>query len=140
MGEWWLRVSRNLVGQLDGPLHFRFILQPLMSILLATRDGIRDARGGDPAYLWSICTKRGHRLALLQKGWKAVSRVFLLAIGLDVIYQIIALPKFHPLEALLTAVLLAMVPYILFRGPIGRIVRLLIRERRISHPADEGHS
>jgi hypothetical protein len=35
---------------LNGPLVFGFILQPLMSMLFATRDGIRDVRSGDPVF------------------------------------------------------------------------------------------
>ena len=34
------RIYENLVGRLDGPLHFRFILQPLMATLFAVIDGI----------------------------------------------------------------------------------------------------
>lgn len=140
MEEWWLTVSHNLIGRLDGPLHFRFILQPLMSMLLAIRDGIRDADSRDPAYLWSVFTDGCHRRALLLKGWKGVGRVFLLALGLDVIYQVVALPKFYPLETLLTAVLLAIVPYILLRGPTNRVVRLLHRQKGVSSSVPQERS
>jgi hypothetical protein len=127
MEEWWLRILRNLISRLDGPLHFRFILQPLMAILFAIRDGIRDARNGNAPYLWAICMERDQRRRLLQKGWKSIGRVFLLALGLDVIYQITALPRVYPLEALLTAVLLAIVPYLLLCGPINRTISALLR-------------
>jgi len=40
---------RYFIGRFDGPLHFRFIAQPLMAILLAMRDGWRDARAGRSA-------------------------------------------------------------------------------------------
>jgi hypothetical protein len=129
MEEWWLRVANNLVGRLDGPLHIRFVLQPLMSLLLAIRDGMRDARSGNPAFLWAVFTGHGARRVLLLNGWKGVGRVVLLALGLDVIYQILAFRKLYPLEALLTAALLAIVPYILLRGPINRIARVVTRNR-----------
>ena len=135
MEDWWIRISHNLAARLDGPLHFRFIMQPLMSILLAIRDGLRDARKGDPAYLCLIFTDRHRRLALLRAGSKSVGRLFLLAIGIDAIYQIIAFGTFYPGEALLTAALLAIVPYLLLRGPINRIGQFSCRQRSVSHLA-----
>ena len=32
----WERVITQLFARLDGPLHFRFIMQPLMAAILAT--------------------------------------------------------------------------------------------------------
>lgn len=135
MAELWLRISHNLVARLDGPLHLRFILQPLMSVAFAVRDGVRDARNHDPAYLWCLFTDSSRRRALLQSAWKSVGRIFLLALAIDVVYQIIALRKFYPGEALLTATLLGVVPYALLRGPINRIARGLFRTRSASYPA-----
>jgi hypothetical protein len=64
----------------------------------------------------------------------------MLAVGLDVIYQILAFRKFYPLETLLTASLLAIIPYIMLRGPINRFVRLLSREGGVSRQAREERS
>ena len=135
MEDWWLRVSHNLAARLDGPLHFRFILQPLMSILIAIRDGLRDARNGNRAYLWSIFIDSHQRPALLREGAKSVVRLFLLAFGVDVIYQIVAFRNFYPTEALVTALLLAAVPYVVLRGPVNRIGRNLTRKKAMPHPA-----
>jgi len=41
---------------------------------------------------------------------------------MDVIYQFIEFKTFHPAEAVIIALLLAFVPYLLFRGPVARIV------------------
>jgi hypothetical protein len=135
MDEWWLRVAHNVAARLDGPLHLRFILQPLMSLAFAARDGVRDARIYDPAYLWCVFTDSTRRPALLRNGWKSVGRIFLLALAIDAVYQIIALHKFYPGEALLTATLLAVAPYALLRGPINRIAQGLFRTRSTSYPA-----
>ena len=135
MDEWWLRAAHNLAARLDGPFHLRFILQPLMSLVFAFRDGVRDARNGDAAYLWCVFTDSSRRRALLQSGWKSVGRIFLLALAIDIVYQIIALRELYPGEALLTAVLLAVAPYALLRGPINRIARGLFRARSVSSPA-----
>lgn len=44
----------GIVGRLDGPLHFRFIGQPLMASVLAIIDGVKDARMGKPPYFWAV--------------------------------------------------------------------------------------
>ena len=48
---------------------------------------------------------------------------------LDTIYQIVALKVFYPGEMLVVAVVCAIVPYFLVRGPITRLAHLLFRRR-----------
>ena len=102
---------------------FRLILQPAMAALLAFRAGLKDAREGRPAYLWSALTDEGQRVALLREGWSSIARVFLLAVVMDIIYQFIVQRWVYPGEVLIVAVLLAVVPYVLIRGPVTRIAR-----------------
>ena len=64
-----------------------------------------------------------HRRQLLQSGWKDVGKVFIIAIVIDVAYQVVALQWVYPFEALLTAALLAFVPYLLIRGLVTRLTR-----------------
>ena len=40
---------------------------------------------------------------------------------MDLIYQYIVLKAFYPAEAVIVAVLLAFIPYLILRGPIERI-------------------
>ena len=124
MDELWQRFVGNLLGRLDGPLHFRFILQPLMSTLLAIAGGIKDARLGKPPYLWGALFHPEQRKELLQDGWKHAGRIFILAIVLELIYQPFFLHAFYPGEMLVVAFVLAFVPYILVRGPANRVARL----------------
>ena len=42
---------------------------------------------------------------------------------MDVIYQFMVLKTFYPAEALIIALMLAFVPYLLIRGPVTRIAR-----------------
>jgi hypothetical protein len=42
---------------------------------------------------------------------------------MDVIYQVIFLKTFYPVESLIIALVLAYVPYVLLRGPTARIAR-----------------
>ena len=112
-------------------MHFRIFLQPMMASIFAIRDGVRDARNGAPAYFWSLFADSEHRTQRIRIGWKAVSRVFVLAIGMDIIYQIIALHSVYPGEALLVAAGLAFVPYLLLRGPINRMIQHGIRRKSV---------
>jgi hypothetical protein len=120
----WHRFVEDFVARLDGPLHFRFIVQPLMAVVFATLDGIKDAKAGKPAYGWAVFSSPEHRRELLKDGWKHFGKIFILAIVLDVIYQIKVHQAFYPMVALLTALVLAMLPYILLRGPVNRLSRL----------------
>src|SRR5258705_3953403 len=121
------RLVNDVIGRLDGPLHLRFFLQPSVAIIFAIRDGLRDAREGRPAYFWSLFTEPKLRPDLLREGWRSTSKVFILAVVLDVIYQLIVLRWFYPFETLLVAVLLALIPYLLVRGPVNRVHRSLHR-------------
>ena len=60
---------------------------------------------------------------MLKDGWKSVGKVFVLALILDVVYQIIVMRFVYPGEALITAVLLAIVPYLTLRGLVTRFRR-----------------
>ena len=121
------RIIENFFGRLDGPLHFRFILQPLMAFIFAAFDGIKDAKAGKPAYGWAVFSNPEHRKELLKDGWKHFGKIFILAIILDVIYQIKVHHAFYPVETLLTALVLAVLPYVLLRGPVNRVARLFKR-------------
>jgi hypothetical protein len=114
----------DFIARFDGPLHFRLFVQPLMAILFAVRDGTRDAREGRSAYLWTVLTDRAQRRYLLESGWKGISKVFVLAFALDVVYQLMVWHGLKQLQALLTAIVLAVIPYALLRGPVNRIVRV----------------
>jgi hypothetical protein len=121
----------DFLARFDGPLHFRLFVQPLMAILFAVRDGRQDAREGRGAYLWSFLTDADQRRYLLESGWKGISKVFVLAFALDIVYQFMVWRGLKPLQALLTAIVLAVLPYVLLRGPVNRLMR--IRQIRRSH-------
>lgn len=123
MRDMLIRGWMNLVDRVGGPMTFRIILQPAMATLLAVRAGLKDAREGRPPYLWTALTDPEQRADLLREGWRAIARVFFLAVIMDVIYQWIVLRWIYPGELLLVAVLLAVVPYVLVRGPVNRIAR-----------------
>ena len=77
------RFFENLAGRVSGPMQLRIVLQPLMAIFFAIRDGRNDAREGRVPYFWAIFTSPGHRRDLLRSGWKSVGKVFIIALILD---------------------------------------------------------
>ena len=117
------RVWMNLGDRVGGPMTFRIILQPTMAALLALLAGLKDAREGRPPYLWTVLTDAANRADLIREGWRAIARVFLLAVIMDVIYQWIVERWVYPVEVVIVAILLAVVPYLLIRGPVNRIAR-----------------
>ena len=120
------RTFTDLIGRLTGPMTFRLYLQPVMAMLVATHNGLQDARAGRLAYLWAIFSHPEERRQLLADGLKSIGRILLLAIALDVIYQLIVFRRLYPVEAIDVAILLAAVPYALVRGPVNRLARLWI--------------
>ena len=127
MEEMFTRLWNDLIGRIGGPMSFRLLLQPTMALVFAIRDGLKDAREGRPAYFYSLFTEPESRRSLLREGFKAVSRVFAFAIVMDLIYRVTVLRWFYPLQALIVAIVLAFLPYILLRGPVTRIARFLRR-------------
>ena len=118
------RISNNLVARVTGPMHFRLLLQPGVATFFAIRDGLKDAREGEPPYFWGLFTDKHERELMVKDGWKSVGKVFILAMVLDLVYQLIEHRwRVYPGEAILVAIILAIVPYLLVRGPINRIVR-----------------
>jgi hypothetical protein len=115
------RIFENLVDRVSGPMHFRVIMQPLMAVIFAVKDGMKDAREGRVPYFWSMFNDPGHRRDLLRSGWKSVGKIFIIALILDAVYQYIELGWFYPVEALLVALILAIIPYVLLRGPVNRL-------------------
>jgi len=123
MEEIWHRYIESLFARLDGPLHFRFIVQPLMASIFAVIDGIKDAKLGRPAYFWDLVSDPANRKEMMKLAWKRIGKIFILAVILDVIYQIKVTHWVYPGETLTVAFLLAIVPYVVLRGPINRLVR-----------------
>ena len=114
------RFFENLLGRVHGPMNFRLIFQPLMAIIFAVRDGRKDGREGRVPYFWALFTEPGHRRDLLRHGWKSVGKIFVIALILDGVYQFITVNWFYPGEAVATALLLAIVPYLMLRGLVNR--------------------
>ncbi|MDX8516349.1 hypothetical protein [Mesorhizobium captivum] len=119
------RFWENILERPSGPLALRFLLQPAMATLFAIRDGIKDARQGRSPYFWTVLSKPDERRSRLSEGLKSTSKIMVLALILDGVYQFIELGTFYPFEAIAVAIVLAFVPYLLIRGPAARVARWL---------------
>ena len=127
MEEMLARIWTNLIARIGGPLTFRLIVQPAVATFFAIRSGFRDAREGRAPYGWTVLTDPGNRREFLRDGWKEVATVFVAAIVIDCVYQIMEFRWLYFEEALIVAAVLALLPYLLLRGPANRIAR---RSRR----------
>jgi hypothetical protein len=121
--------AEQLLGRLSGPLNFRLVVMPTVVTLLALRADWKDAREGRPAFLGAFITDRVERRRLFRIALKDVGRVFLMAIVLDTTYQVMVYGWVYAGQLLTVAIVCAVVPYVLVRGPITRTVRLLLRKR-----------
>lgn len=113
----------EIIARPSGPLAFRFVLQPTMAILLAVRDGLKDARTGRPPFLQTVVREPHIRKVLLHEAFHAIARLLVLALTLDIAYELIAFQAIRPVQTIVIAVALGVVPYVLTRGPVSRVAR-----------------
>lgn len=124
MDEMFSRGWYELIARESGPLHFRLILQPLVATILAVRAGCRDARSGRPVFFWTLVGEPMKRRLLGRELWKDVGKLFVVAAILDTIYQAMVLQWFYPIQTLIVAAVLAIVPYLVVRGLTTRTITL----------------
>ena len=118
----WIRIAENMAARVSGPMKFRLLLQPAVAAFFAVRSGRKDAKAGNPPYFWSLATDPSQRAELIKDGWKSVGKVFIFALILDVVFQLIELHFLYPGEAVAVAFLLAIVPYLVLRGLVTRLM------------------
>jgi hypothetical protein len=128
------RAWDNLIARPSGPFAFRFLMQPVMGTIFAIRDGLKDARAGRSPYFWTIVTIPAKRGGRLREGFRATWKIIVLALVLDAIYQFIELGTFYPGEATIIVIVVAVVPYMLLRGPAMRIARWWRNRARTGNP------
>lgn len=117
------RIWHDLIKRPQGPLSFRFVLQPLMAAVAAIFDGFKDARTIRSPFFRAMLFEPQHRMVRLIEALNAIARIILLGLVMDIIYQVIVFRRFYPVEAVIVALLLAVVPYVVLRGLITRAAR-----------------
>lgn len=131
LGSYWYgwssevsqRFWSDIRGRADGPMTFRFFLQPAMAAIAALPDGIQDARSGHSSFFWTALWNPGQKTGRLRQGLVSTARIMLLGIAMDVIYQLRVFETFYPAESIVIAILLAVVPYFVFRWIVERVAR-----------------
>ena len=118
----------ELPRRFSGPGRFRFILQPVLAILLGVRGGMADFRAGNPPYLFGLLFAAGRRKELLRSGAVVISTLLAMGIILDVVFQLVLYRAVHPGAALVVGPILISVPYTLSRALTTRLARAFARK------------
>jgi hypothetical protein len=136
MNDIFMRIWDNLMERTQGPMNLRFFLQPTVAIIFAIRAALRDVKNKQVPYLWRLTTSGGNRREIVKEGWKDFGKVFIIAVILDVTYQLVVIfsakteTRFYILESIIVAFLLSFIPYIFFRGPVNRLVRMWVNRKK----------
>ena len=117
------RTVEQLLGRSSGRLHLRLILQPIIASTIAVKAGLKDARQGQPPFLWALFTRAAERKRLMRSGWKDIGKVFIIALLMDTAYQLFEFHAFYPLQTFIVAMGVAVVPYVVVRGVVTRLAR-----------------
>ena len=113
----------DIPRRLSGPGRFRFVLQPLIAIVLGIRSGLADALVGRPPLLQSLLFQQGLRGELLRDSFETVVNLLLMGILMDAVFQWVILGVSHPGAALVVGPVLIIVPYALARALSNRLAR-----------------
>lgn len=125
---------RNILDRidlkLDGPLNMRLIMQPLMALYFAVKSGINDYKTSNVPYLKNFFKDKSRRKIILEEIWRDVGKIFIIAVIIDLIFQLIVFQTVFMFGAISTAVVLAIMPYVIFRGLTGRILKLFNKKAK----------
>jgi len=123
MHGFWESIGRDLTGQglFGGSFQFRLVLQPLIAVILGIRFGIRDAKSGDPPFFQSLARGKGQRGNLLLKAARDVVLPLLVGVTIDSILQHMINGRIRPMAAVVVAVLLVFLPFLIVRALANRI-------------------
>jgi hypothetical protein len=122
----------DLPRRFSGPGRLRFILQPLVAILLGVRCGMADAKSGQPPFIYALLFHAHKRKELLRSGITAIGHVLAFGILLDAVAQWLIYGQIHPGAALVIGPLLVWLPYASARGLTLRLARRLQAPRSVT--------
>src|SRR5689334_18706430 len=125
-GEFYVlshRFLRDIVARFHGPGRLRFILQPTTATILGLRDGRKDARAGNPPYLWGLVFHAADRSVLFRSGLASVCDLVAVAILIDAVAQFLIFRMVHPGAALLVGPILIAFPYATSRALTNRFTQ-----------------
>jgi drug/metabolite transporter (DMT)-like permease len=120
--EFLMNTWEELIGRQGGPFYFRLILQPIVAAVFAIRAGRSDARKGKRTFFWAFAREPERRRILLREAGRDIGKLFLVGVALDVVYQLIVFHGIRPVQSLMVATVLAVLPYLVVRGLTNRIM------------------
>jgi hypothetical protein len=113
----------ELPHRFTGPGRFRFILQPVVAMVLGIRGGLADAEAGNPPFLFGMLYGTGRRRESLRNGIAAIRNLLALGIMMDIVFQLILYHSVHPAAALVIGPIFICFPYALSREMTTRLAR-----------------
>jgi hypothetical protein len=117
------RFWSDVFGRLQGPMTLRFYLQPTLAFVAALKDGVKDARFGHKSFFWTALWDPTQPRGRLREGLTATSQMMLIGLTIDAIYQFKVFDRFYPVEAVMMVLLLAVIPYFVFRWLVEHVAR-----------------
>jgi len=114
----------DLPRRLTGPGRFRFVLQPLVAILLGVRAGRRDAAARRPPFLLAVIAHPQHRRQVLVETARELANIVLVGILLDAVAQWLILGVSHPGAAVVVGPVLITLPYSVARALANRMASM----------------
>ena len=117
----------ELPQRLTGPGRLRFLVQPLVAIVLGWRGGLGDARAGRPPYLVGLLMGGEDRKELLRSGLATIRNLIAAGIVLDAVAQLLIYGQVHPGAALVIGPVLICLPYSVARALTNRVSRIAQR-------------
>ena len=99
----------------------RFILQPIVAIILGIRGGLYDAKAGHPPYLFGLLFAATHRRELFRSTVAAVRNLLAVGIIMDIVFQLVLYHSVHPGAALMIGPILVCFPYAVARALTARM-------------------
>ncbi|HWQ19007.1 MAG TPA: hypothetical protein VN455_04460 [Methanotrichaceae archaeon] len=119
-----------IIARIAGPMSLRFVVQPLVGLLLGARDGVRDAKAGEPPFIFDLIVNRENRRIKLASLFTSLSKTIIIAVVLDLIAQYLIFDQVRITGAIAVAVIILIVPYSLARAITNKVVT----KRKLSKP------
>lgn len=128
-------MPETLEAMLGGPGRMRFVLQPLVAIILGVRDGRADAAAGRPPYVVAVLFADEGRREGLVSALRTLTKPLLVAVVLDAVLQYVIFSSIRLWQALTVGTTLIALPYVLARGITNRYLQRRARRARTMRSA-----
>lgn len=124
-------LPETLDALLSGPGRLRFIVQPLLAVLLGIRDGRRDADAARPPYVVSVLFANEFRRESLMSGLATLTRPLVVAVIVDMAAHYLIFRSVRLWHAVVFGAALIALPYVVTRALTNRI-----RQKRMEGRGD----